>query len=267
MIDRSIKSFNALRVAPGAVAIHWFGQSSFAFKDEHGTVVLVDPYFPRERPVEKFIHAKPPVDEGEVPTDYVLLTHNHRDHTCGESVARIAQAWKGARFVGPPESVQRVLEEGIDPARTQVIQAGESVALGTMTAHAVYAKPPQGDPRAGIPAPDVTHLGYVLEASGRRIYISGDPINTFADLQELTSAVARLRPEVGLLTTHPTEGEFPFFEGSVRMAQAIGIKAAIPAHYQCFVKRTYDPAEWAAHFEGTGIETRIIPYNTWVTYP
>lgn len=267
MVDRSISTFNEVQVSPGSVAIHWFGQSSFAFKDEKGTVLLVDPYFPRERPPERFIHSEPPVDEAEVRTDYVLLTHNHRDHTCGETVARIAQAWPGARFVGPVESVERVVEAGVDRGKTQVIAAGETASLGSITAHAVYAKPPEGDPSAGIPAPDVTHLGYVLEAGGVRIYISGDPINTFAELEELTSAVARLRPEVGLLTTHPTEGEFPFFDGSVRMAKAIGLKTAIPAHYQCFVKRNYDPDEWADAFEGSGVKTRIIPYNTWVLYP
>ena len=267
MADRSIQAFNDFLVPAGAVAIYWFGQSSFAFKDEQGTVVLVDPYFPRERPPERFIHAEPPVDEAQVRTDYVLLTHDHRDHTCAESISRIAAAWPGARFVGPVESVRRAVEAGVDPARTQVIQAGEAASLGTMTAHAVYSKPPQGDPSAGIPAPDVTHLGYVLEAGGVRIYISGDPIHTFANLEELTSAVARLRPDVGLLTTHPTEGEFPFFDGCVRMAQAVGIKTAIPSHYQCFVKRNYDPVQWAACFEGTGIETRIIPYNTWIVYP
>ncbi len=36
-------------------------------------------------------------------------------------------------------------------------------------------------PEDGIEPPDVTHLGYVVEIGGVRVYISGDPINTFAE--------------------------------------------------------------------------------------
>jgi L-ascorbate metabolism protein UlaG (beta-lactamase superfamily) len=136
-----------------------------------------------------------------------------------------------------------------------------------MVAHAVYAKPPEGDPERGIKPPDVTHLGYVVEAGPVRVYISGDPIHTFPDLDALVQPVAALKPDIGLLTTHPSEGEFPFFEGSARMAQQIGLKTAVPAHYDCFVKRTYDPHEWAAQLPPGGPQPRIIPYNAWTVYP
>ena len=32
-----------LKVPAGSVAIHWFEQSSFAIKDSHGTILLIDP--------------------------------------------------------------------------------------------------------------------------------------------------------------------------------------------------------------------------------
>ncbi len=256
-----------LVVPVGKVAIHWFGQSSFAFKDGAGTVVQVDPYFPRERPADRFIHSQPPLDEATLPTDYVLLTHNHRDHTCIESLLRIHAAFPGCRFVGPPESVALMAEAGIPQTLLATVTAGQQATLGTMVAHAVWAKPPQGAPEDGIPAPDVQHLGYVLEAGPVRIYISGDPINTFADHEELLAPIRALKPEIGLLTTHPTEGEFPFFDGSAKMARALGLRTAVPAHYACFVKRNYDPAEWAARFSADGPRPLIIPYNGHVIYP
>ncbi|GIV76820.1 MAG: hypothetical protein KatS3mg050_1214 [Litorilinea sp.] len=256
-----------LAVPAGKVAIHWFGQSSFAFKDEAGTVVQVDPYFPRERPADRFIHSQPPLDEATLPTDFVLLTHNHRDHTCIESLLRIHAAFPQCRFVGPSESVANMAEHGIPASLLTTLAAGEQATLGTMRAHAVWAKPPQGAPEDGIPAPDVQHLGYVLEAGPVRIYISGDPINTFADHEELLAPIRALQPEIGLLTTHPTEGEFPFFDGSVKMARALGLRTAVPAHYACFVKRNYDPAEWAAQFPADGPRPLIIPYNGHVIYP
>ena len=78
--------------------------------------------------------------------------------------------------------------------------------------------------------------------------------------------IARLKPHIGFLTTHPTEGEFPFFDGSVLMATKIGLATAVPAHYQCFVKRNYDPEEWSAHFSGDRPERLIIPHNETVLY-
>ncbi|NJN84313.1 MAG: hypothetical protein HC802_19895 [Caldilineaceae bacterium] len=111
------------------------------------------------------------------------------------------------------------------------------------------------------------HLGYVVESGPVRLYITGDPINTFAEYDELIQPIRELRPQIGLLTTHPSEGEFPFFEGSVKMAVKLGLAAAVPAHYACFVKRTYDPQAWAAGFPDDGPTPLIIPYNTAIVYP
>ncbi len=258
--------FEDLKVPEQAVGIHWFGQSSFALKDAAGTVVQVDPYFPSQRPPEKFIHATPPLDETTLPTDYVLLTHNHGDHTWAESLLRIHQAFPACRFVGPRESIANLLDHGVPEALLTTVAAGDVVALDTVIAHAVWAKPPAGAPDDGIDPPDVTHLGYVVEIGGVRVYISGDPINTFAEHDELLAPIAALRPDIGFLTTHPSEGEFPFFAGSAKIATALGLKVAVPAHYACFVKRTYDPQEWAAHLPQDGPQPLIIPYNTATVY-
>ena len=96
--------------------------------------------------------------------------------------------------------------------------------------------------------------------------VSGDPINTFAEHDLLIDPIRALKPDVGLLTNHPTEGEFPFFEGSVRMAVRIGLQSAVPAHYACFVKRDYDPRVWAEGFGGGMPEAVIIPYNQAIVY-
>ena len=255
--------FESLVVRDGAVGIHWFGQSTFGLKDAQGTIVQVDPYYPRERPAERFIHARPPLHEASLHTDFALLTHDHGDHTCTESMARIAAAYPHVQIVGPAESIQRVRSAGI-AAQTTTIAAGDTAQLGTMTAHAVYAKPPAGLPGDGIAPPDVTHLGYVVEASGVRVYISGDPVNTFAEHEELLAPIRDLKPDIGLLTNHPSEGEFPFFAGSAKMAAALGLKAAVPAHYACFVTRDYDPRAWAAAL--VRVEPLIIPYNQSAVY-
>jgi L-ascorbate metabolism protein UlaG (beta-lactamase superfamily) len=259
--------FGELVVPEGRVGIHWFGQNSFAVKDPAGTIVQVDPYFPHDRRPERFIHAEPPLDESQLPTDSVLLTHDHGDHTCVESIQRIHAAFPEARFVGPSESTARIIANGIPQGQVTPLAAGDEVVLGTLVAHAVWSKPPQGVPTEGIEKPDVQHLGYVIVAGEVRLYITGDLINTFADHEELMEPVAQLSPQIGLLTMHPTEGEFPSFEGAVKMALRLGLEAVVPAHYACFAKRTYDPWDFARQLPEDGPRPLIIPYNTSILYP
>ncbi len=259
--------FEKLKVPEGKIGVHWFGQSSFAIKNSDGILLQIDPFFPKNRPPEKYIHPVPPLDEETLPTDFVLLTHDHRDHTCIESILRIHAAFPEARFVGPVESVQNMKKNGVPHTLVTEIAPGDKVSLKTVSVHAFWSKPENGDPAHGILPPDVRHLGYVIDTGSVRVYISGDCINTIAEMDDLLQPIAALKPDIGILTTHPTEGEFPFFEGSVKMAVKLGLSAAIPAHYECFVKRTYDPKDWASRFPEDGPDPLVIPYNEYTLYP
>ena len=257
--------FESLHIPTNSIGIHWFGQSSFGIRDTKDTIVQVDPYYPRERPSDRYIHSRSPLNEASLKTDFVLLTHNHGDHTCIESINRIRSAYPEVRFIGPTESVQALIEVGVDASLTQIVEAGMEIEIGTMKAHVVWAKPPNGLHDDGIAPPDVTHLGYVLEVESTRVYVSGDPVNTFGNHDSLLAPIRNLKPEIGFLTTHPNEGEFPFFDGSAKIAKELGLKAAVPAHYSCFVTRDYDPKEWAQGLEG--IKPILIPYNQSIIYP
>ena len=263
-----MRPFSELAIPQGSVGIHWFEQNAYAIKDSDGTIVLIDPYFPHERPPERYVHPDPPLDESQLPADYVLMTHAHSDHTCPETLARIHKSWPEVIYIGPKESVAKILTETeINEKYTIIVTAGESVQLGTMTAHVVYGKPPGGDPKSGIKPPDVTHLGYVLEAGGVRVYNSGDEINTFGDLDDMVNPVAELHPDIGFITMHPTEGEFPFIDGSIKMAQRMGLKTVVPSHYSCFTKRDYDPQGWVDQFPADGPKPMLIPHNSHIIYP
>jgi len=262
-----VHPFAELDVPTGSVGIHWFEQNAYALKDSSGRILQVDPYYPIDRPAQKFIHPHPPLIESELPTDYVLVTHAHSDHTHSETIARIHEAWPSATYIGPAESIAQILRETpVGKGLTVTISAGQSVSLDGIQVHAFYSKPPSGDPRAGIAPPGVAHLRYVVHMESIKLYFTGDAINTLADHDELLGPVAALEPDIGFLTTHPTEGEFPFFAGSVAIAQKLGLKRAVPSHYACFVQRTYDPEAWAALFPSDGPEPLIIPWNSHIIY-
>ena len=96
--------FESLVVPDGHLGIHWFGQSTYGLKHADGTILQVDPYYPRERAADRFIHTRAPLMEEALRTDFVLLTHDHGDHTCMESIDRIRGAYPDVRFAGPAES-------------------------------------------------------------------------------------------------------------------------------------------------------------------
>jgi L-ascorbate metabolism protein UlaG (beta-lactamase superfamily) len=258
---KSTHAFESLVVPQRSVGIHWFGQSSFAFKDPAGTILQVDPYFPRDRSPEDFIHRVPPLYEETLKTDFVLLTHEHGDHTCMESLLRIRSAFPEARYYGPKESMAGLGASGIPDGLLTTVAAGDTVRAGNLVAYVVWAKPSSGIPQDGIPAPDVEHLGYVLEIGSVRVYVSGDLFNSPAQHDEFLDPIIQLNPDIGLLTTHPTEGEFPDFGESVAMAVKLKLKAAVPSHYGCFHKRTFDPRVWASQFPSGDPVPIIIPYN------
>ena len=259
--------FTELQVAPGTIAIHWFEQNAYAIKGSSGKTLLVDPYFPHDRPAERFIRPTAPVDESMLSADYVVVTHAHGDHTNPETLSRIYAAWPSVTIIGPVESVAQVVNETpIPAAQTIVIKAGESLLLDGFALYATYGKPVDGDADAGIRPPRVTHLSVVVELEGTRVFISGDVINNFASRDDLIEPVRALKPDIGLLTTHPTEGEFPYFDGSLAMAQRIGLETVVPSHYECFAKRTYDPHTWAAMFPEDGPKPLIIPWNSHIIY-
>lgn len=257
--------FEDLDIPVGHVGIHWFGQSTIGLRHPDGAILQVDPYYPRQRPADRFLHLRAALMEEALRTDCVLLTHDHGDHTCIESIDRIRNAYPDVRFVGPPESCARIQESGVATDHITEVTAGDATTMGPFTAHTVLAKPHDGDADAGIGAPDVQHLGYVVDTGDVRLYISGDPINNFADHEELLAPIRALEPHIGFLTNHPEEGEFPFFDGSGRIAGALGLQTAVPTHYGCFVSRDYDPRQWARHLP-IGVSPLIIPYNQSVVY-
>ena len=197
----------------------------------------------------------------------VVLTHDHSDHTCLESLERIHAAHPRARYVGPVESIERIRGAGVPQELLTPVAAGEMVELGSISAGVVWSKPPEGAPANGIDPPGVQHVGYVFRIGAVRVYVTGDLINTFADHEELLQPVAALEPDLALLTCHPTEGEFPYFEGAVKLSRRLELKAVVPAHYDCFAKRTYDPRDFATQFAGEPARVIVVPYNGSVVYP
>jgi len=243
-------------VPGGSVAIWWLGQNSFVLKDS-GTLLMIDPFFSRPGPPEKYLHDEAPLRAEELEPDAVLCTHNHSDHTDPAFLCALARHSPATRFYGPAESAEAMREAGIADDRVRAVASGETVGIGKASVHVVLSKTPE--------VSDVAHLGYVCELEavlpgGVKVYDTGDIMRGVTRQLSLMEPLRGAGPEVALITTSPTEEEFPDFEEAAELAGAIGARVAVPAHYGCFSRRTFDPAAFAAQLRGGGTRAEIIPY-------
>jgi L-ascorbate metabolism protein UlaG (beta-lactamase superfamily) len=214
---------------------------------------MVDPFFSRPGPPEKYLLEEAPLRAGEIEPDAVLCTHDHSDHTDPAFLSELASVSPSIRFFGPPESVARMVAAGVPRDRATTLQNGQTFGVRGAAIRVVLSKTAH--------VSDVAHFGYIIESGGLKVYNTGDIMRGVTDEPSLMQPLREAAPHVALMTTSPTEEEFPDFAEAARLATGIGARVAVPAHYHCFARRTFDPAPFLDEFSPSST-TRplVIPY-------
>ncbi len=230
----------------GQAAFWWLGQHSFIVKAA-GSIIYIDPFFApwiqRQTP--------PLLDYQELTNaDLALVTHDHGDHLCTESLRHMARLSPRARVIGPRTAAERMTRQaGVPEDRLHPVTAGECVTVGNVKVTAVKAKHEFFDehPVLGFP-----YLGYVVEAGGVTFYHSGDTIpyegmiSTLRQWPRLDAmflpingrdAERYLRNCIGNLT----------FQEAVELAGELNTGLAVPSHYDMFVGNQEDPGKFVAY--------------------
>jgi L-ascorbate 6-phosphate lactonase len=249
---RVAEAIAAQSLGAGEAAIWWLGQNSFLLRGA-GVDIMIDPYFSRPSPPERYLHSEAPIAAEEFGPDAVFCTHDHSDHTDPGYLLPLSQSWPETTFFGPPESAARMVGAGIPEVRVSAIESGDIVEVDAASVEVVLSKTEA--------VSDVAHYGYVVDFGGARIYDTGDIMRGATREAFLMEPIRQARPHIALITTSPTEEEFPDFEEAAALARSVGVRVAIPAHYSCFANRTFDPAPFAALFNREeGPRGAIIPY-------
>lgn len=154
------------------LAVYWLGHSSLLI-ELGGKRVLIDPVLGNAAPVPGLFerYAPSPLTREDLPpADYVLITHNHYDHL--EAATLRALKNTNARFIVPLGVGAALKSWGIKESQItqlgwdQSVQEGDLQITAFETGH--YSNRRPGDKNKTLWA------GYVLQANGRKIYISGD---------------------------------------------------------------------------------------------
>lgn len=216
--------------------LRWLGHSGWQIRTSKGTRLLIDPWLEGNPAAAVSLQE---VDGA----DYVLITHDHSDHS-GDATVLVEQT--GATLVGQPEVVAR--HRSKDPSK-QVpepvqMNIGGTVQLGEI---AVTMTDAYHSSETGSPA------GYILTLEdGTVVYHMGDTglhfnMKTWGELFDI---------DVVLIPIGDT-----FTMGARQAARAVrwlGAKTAAPMHYKTFPLLAQSADEFVRHCREEAPDTKVI---------
>ena len=169
MFEKDIKMekvVKPVRLDENEIAVYWLGQAGFMIIDSSGRTLTIDPYL--TDCCERFFGFKrlspKLISPDELKTDILFVTHEHYDHFDIDAVP-IIMSDSSVKFIGSAASVKKCLEMSIGESRLTCIKEAETVDLGWVKLHGVYAD-------HGELSPDA--IGVVVEISDVIVYYTGD---------------------------------------------------------------------------------------------
>ena len=217
----------------------WLGHSGFRL-DAGGQVILIDPWitgnpvFPKER-----------AEEAVEGATAILLTHGHFDHA--QDVIRLAKDLK-LTVHGTFDLMNYWAQtEGIE---TLGWNKGGTVRIGEIAVTMVNASHSSSLPGEKTITYGGPEVGYMIEAEGRTIYLSGDT-DIMADMAWMGELH---RPEIGILCAG---GHFTMdMERAAYAAKRyFDFQLLIPCHYGTFDALAQDAQAMRASLPGVDIRT------------
>jgi len=254
------------RVGPGRIACWWLGQEGYVLKTRQVTV-YIDPYLSdyaerttRGKANEHVRMTPAPMQPADVDhADWVLCTHDHADHIDPEGVPVIARQSPQAQFIVPESARGTLLAMDIARKRIHTLRGDDSISAGPMTVSAIPAKHERFDRNAEHGYP---YLGYVIRLEGMTLFHAGDTI-------PYPQQAEKVRPHGVDVAMVPINGRDEArhrlaFEGNftceeaVDFARQIGVRLAIPMHYDMFTLNTADANDFCRIAGDRGLRYRVL---------
>ena len=211
--------------------LQWLGGAGFIVKT--GTVTIgIDLYLSNSCMQDNGAFKRltiPPVRPEDLKLDYLLASHEHRDHFDTGSIGKLLHP--NTKLICPANTKALALSCGIDTFSIIELNRGESRNFGDFSIRAVIAD-------HGDDAPDA--VGFFIEAEGKTIYFVGD--SCFR-----TDFVAIINPPKTIdVMLVPINGKFgnPDARDAAHFTQMFKPRLTIPCHFWLFKEHGGDPGEF-----------------------
>jgi L-ascorbate metabolism protein UlaG (beta-lactamase superfamily) len=214
--------------------ILWLGHASF-FIRLNGQTILIDPVFGDPPFIRKYVDAPSPV--GKLPEiDYVLLSHDHRDH-CDEATLReIARRFPEAKFLAGL-GMEDILSDW-KTAQNEVQTAGWFQQFQTAGDVKIFFVPVRHWCRRGLfDTNERLWGGFIIQGASRTIYFGGDSgfgshyrqtAEVFPEIDYFLIGIGGYKPRWFMEPNHntPEEARQAFTDAKA--------KFLVPMHYGTF---------------------------------
>ncbi len=152
--------------------ILWLGHAS-VYVRLNGKAILLDPVFGKPPLVKEFVHVPSPLEKLKK-VDYVLISHDHRDHCDQRTLTEIARKFPNAVFLGGlgMEDIFNSWETGNNPVQT----AGwfQQFALPDDSVRIFFLPVRHWSRRGLFDMNQRLWGGYIIQSDKATIYFSGD---------------------------------------------------------------------------------------------
>lgn len=222
----------------------WLGHASF-FIRLGGKNIMLDPIFGEPRFLRPLVNMPSPIEKIKK-VDYVLLSHDHRDHADEGSIRAIAQKFPEAKFFGGLRMVD-LIGDWVTPTN-EVQMAGWFQQYNLPDENVkIYFLPVRHWCKRGLF--DTNHIlwgGYVIEGAGKTIYFSGDSgfgshyreaAELFPQIDYFLIGIGAYKPRFMMEENHNTPEE------AVKAFTDAKAKILIPMHYGRFDMADEPPSE------------------------
>lgn len=243
--------------------ILWLGHASVYIRLK-GVSVLIDPVFGDPSFIKRFVKVPNPL-ENIKQVDYILVTHDHRDHCDEATLKSLANKFPNAKFLGGLE-MQDLFNEWKTDSNTvenagwyQQFDLGEDVQITFV--------PTRHWSRRGVF--DMNKRlwgGFVIQGAGKKIYHGGDSgygshykelADTFGKIDYFLIGIGAFEPRWFMKPNHNNP------EDALQAFQDSKAQTLIPMHYGTFDLSDEPPSEPLKRLkqdaENAGLSERLKP--------
>ena len=214
--------------------ILWLGHASFYIR-LNGQGILIDPVFGEPPFITTYVDVRSPLEKIRA-VDYVLLSHDHRDHMDETTLRNIAQRFPTAAFLGGLGS-EDVFKEWSTSTNT-IQTAGWFQQFETPGGLEIYFLPVRHWCRRGLFDTNKRLWGgFVIKSEQATIYFGGDSGygrhyretgELFPEIDYFLIGIGSYEPRWFMEPNHNTPGE------ALRAFEDAGARILVPMHYGTF---------------------------------
>ncbi len=246
--------------------ILWLGHASILIRLS-GKIILIDPVFGKPSLIERYFELPSPIEKIKR-VNYVLITHDHRDHMDEATIKEIAQRFPNAKFLFGLNSEKLLIDWIGDAKRIQTAGWYQQFSLEDKDIKITFVPVRHWSRRGIFDTNERLWGGFIIQGASRTIYHGGDSgygshykemAEVFPEIDYFIIGIGSYSPRWFMKANHnnPEDAIQAFIDSKA--------KILVPMHYATFNMSDEPPGEplrrLKENVEKTNLNKRLKPLD------